>query len=126
MLAHCYTPHCTPGPSPYDYKRKVQGSHTRRLAARENGLPDGLSLSLSLADACSPPTASAPDLGTGQHGGRRIPLLPVSSPLCALSRADLSGLGHAATVYSSVQGPPRVETPTMMLQSGWDVFENKT
>jgi hypothetical protein len=22
-LAHCYTPHCTPGPSPYAYKRKV-------------------------------------------------------------------------------------------------------
>jgi hypothetical protein len=37
MLAHCYTPHCTPGPSPYAYKRKVQGSLTRRLAARGNG-----------------------------------------------------------------------------------------
>jgi hypothetical protein len=36
-LAHCYTPHCTPGPSPYAYKRKVEGSRTRRLAARENG-----------------------------------------------------------------------------------------
>jgi hypothetical protein len=44
-LAHCYTPHCTPGPSPYAYKRKVQGSRTRRLAARENGLADSLSLS---------------------------------------------------------------------------------
>jgi hypothetical protein len=49
-LAHYYTPpHCTPGPSPYAYKRKVQGSRTRRLAARENGLADGLSLSLSLS-----------------------------------------------------------------------------
>jgi hypothetical protein len=37
MLAHCYTPHCTPGPPPYAYKRKVQGSLTRRLAAREDG-----------------------------------------------------------------------------------------
>jgi hypothetical protein len=45
-------PHCTPGPSPYVYKRKDQGSRTRRLAARENGLAD--SLSLSLADACNP------------------------------------------------------------------------
>jgi hypothetical protein len=35
------------------------------------------------------------------------------SPLRALSRADPSGLGHAATIYSSVQGPPRVETPTV-------------
>jgi hypothetical protein len=35
------------------------------------------------------------------------------SPLRALSRADPSGLGHAATIYSSVQGPPGVETPTV-------------
>jgi hypothetical protein len=35
----------------------------------------------------------------------------VSSP-CVPSRADPSGLGHAATIYSSVQGPPGVETPT--------------
>jgi hypothetical protein len=51
-LAHCYTPHCTPGPSPYAYKRKVQGSRTRRLAARENRLAD--SLSLSHVSACNP------------------------------------------------------------------------
>jgi hypothetical protein len=31
------------------------------------------------------------------------------SPLRAPSRADPSGLGHAATIYSSVQGPPRGE-----------------
>jgi hypothetical protein len=70
-------------------------------------------VSLSLADACNPPTASAPDLGAGQHGGRGIPLLPVSSPLRAPSRADPSGLGHATTIYSLVQGPPGVETPTV-------------
>jgi hypothetical protein len=40
-------PHYTPGPSPYAYKRKVQGSRTRRLAARENGLADSPSLSPS-------------------------------------------------------------------------------
>jgi hypothetical protein len=39
-------PHCTPGPSPYAYKRKVQGSRTRRLATRENG-PTHKALSLS-------------------------------------------------------------------------------
>jgi hypothetical protein len=38
-------------------------------------------------------------------------LPPAFSPLCAPSRADPSGLGHAATIYSSVQGPPGVETP---------------
>jgi hypothetical protein len=35
----------------------------------------------------------------------------VSSPLCAPSRANPSGLGHATTIYSSVQGPPGVKTP---------------
>jgi hypothetical protein len=35
------------------------------------------------------------------------------SPLCVPSRANPSGLGHAATIYSSVQGPPGVETPTV-------------
>jgi hypothetical protein len=45
-------PHCTPGPSPYIYKRKVQGPRTTKVAARENGLTDRLSL--SLANACNP------------------------------------------------------------------------
>jgi hypothetical protein len=35
------------------------------------------------------------------------------SPLCVPSRANPSGLGHAAIIYSSVQGPPRVEMPTV-------------
>jgi hypothetical protein len=38
-------------------------------------------------------------------------LPPAYSPLRAPSRADPSGLGHAATIYSSVQGPPGFETP---------------
>jgi hypothetical protein len=43
-----------------------------------------------------------------------FPLFSLSStPLCAPSRAYPSGLGHAATIYSSVQGPPGVETPTV-------------
>jgi hypothetical protein len=39
--------------------------------------------------------------------------LRLLSPLRAPSRADPSGLGHAATIYSSVQGPPGFETPTV-------------
>jgi hypothetical protein len=111
-LAHCYTPHCTPRPSPYAYKRKVQGSHTRRLAARENGpTHKALALALSHANACNPLLQAHPSaLGVGQHEGRGFPLL--FSPLCVPSRADPSRLGHAATIYSSVQGPPGVETPT--------------
>jgi hypothetical protein len=38
---------------------------------------------------------------------------PYYFPPCVPSRADPSGLGHAATIYSSVQGPPGVETPTV-------------
>jgi hypothetical protein len=41
-------------------------------------------------------------------------LPPSSSPLRAPSRADPSGLGHAATIYSSVQGPPRVRNADSM------------
>jgi hypothetical protein len=40
--------------------------------------------------------------------------VPLIAPPCVLSRADPSGLGHVATIYSSVQGPPGVETLTML------------
>jgi hypothetical protein len=39
-----------------------------------------------------------------------VPLFPP----CVPSRADPSGLGNAATIYSSVQGPPGVETPIVV------------
>jgi hypothetical protein len=45
-LAHCYTSHCTPGPSPYAYKRKVQGTRTKGWPRGEDGTTRaGLSLS---------------------------------------------------------------------------------
>jgi hypothetical protein len=100
-LAHCYTPYCTPGPSPYVYKRKVQGPRTREVAAREDGLTHRLSLSLSLANACNPLLQAHPPWA--QDNTSRGSLF--CSP-CVPSRADPSGLGHAATIYSSVQGPP--------------------
>jgi hypothetical protein len=54
-LAHCYAPRCTPGPSPYIYKRKVQGPHTRRWPRERTGRTRfALSLSLSVANACNP------------------------------------------------------------------------
>jgi hypothetical protein len=46
-------PHCTPGPSPYAYKRKVQGSRTEGWPRGRTGWQI-VSLSLSLADACNP------------------------------------------------------------------------
>jgi hypothetical protein len=70
---------------------------------REDGLTD--SLSLSLANACNPLLQAHP-LWAQDNTSH-------SFPSCVPSLADLSGLGHAATIYSSVQGPPGVETPTV-------------
>jgi hypothetical protein len=81
-----------------------------RLAARENRLADSISLSLSLANACNPLLQAHPTWVQDNTESADSPLL--SSPLCDPSRTDPSGLGHAATIYSSVQGPPGVETPT--------------
>jgi hypothetical protein len=51
-LAHSYTPHCTPGPSPCIYKREVQGLPAGgRAEGRAN--EQAHSLSLSLANACN-------------------------------------------------------------------------
>jgi hypothetical protein len=109
-LAHCYAPRCTPGPSPYIYKRKVQGPHTRRWPRGRTGRRTRLSLSLSLVNACNPLLQAHPPWA--QDNTRpRFPLTVF--PPCVPSRADPSGLGHAATIYSSVQGPPGVETPTV-------------
>jgi hypothetical protein len=46
-LAHCYISHCTPGPSPYAYKRKVQGPLTKGWPRGEGR--DGARVSLSLS-----------------------------------------------------------------------------
>jgi hypothetical protein len=80
---------------------------------REDG-PTRKSLALSHADACNPLLQAHPTWAQDNTKATGFPFLPVSfSPLCAPSRADPSGLGHAATIYSSVQGPPGVETPTV-------------
>jgi hypothetical protein len=110
MLAHCYTPHCTPGPSPYIYKRKVQGSRTRRWPRGRTSRRTRPSLSLSHANTCNPLLQAHPPWARDNTR----PWFPLYCfPPCVPSRADPSGLGHAATIYSSVQGPPGVETPTV-------------
>jgi hypothetical protein len=80
------------------------------LATREDG-PTHKALSLSHANACNPLLQAHPPWAQDNTKAAGSPLL--FSPLCVPSRADPSGLGHAATIYSSVQGPPRVETPTV-------------
>jgi hypothetical protein len=96
-------PHCTPGPSPYIYKRKVQGPRTRRWPCGRTGRRTG---SPSLANACNPLLQAHPPWAQDNTSrGSLSPFVP--------SRADPSGLGHAATIYSSVQGPPGVKTSTV-------------
>jgi hypothetical protein len=48
-LAHSYTPHCMSGPSPYVYKREVQGHPGGGFARGRSGRTDSLSLPLPLA-----------------------------------------------------------------------------
>jgi hypothetical protein len=69
-------------------------------------------------DACNPLLQAHPTWAWDKHEGRgfhlsRLSPSGFSSPLRAPSRADPSGLGHAAIIYSSVQGPPGFETPTV-------------
>jgi hypothetical protein len=117
-LAHCYTPHCTPGSSPYAYKRKVQGPLTEGWPRGEGR--DGARVSLSLPPAWTLVTPYCKRTRPGRETNTKAAgfpfyacLPPASSPLHAPSRADPSGLRHAATIYSSVQGPPGFKTPTV-------------
>jgi hypothetical protein len=104
-------PHCTPGPSPYIYKRNFQGSRTRRWSRGRMGWRTRPSLSLSPTRTLVTPYCK--HIRPGRRTTRR-PRFPLTVfPPCVPSRTNPSGLGHAATIYSSVQGPPGVETPTV-------------
>jgi hypothetical protein len=99
--------------------RKVQGPLTEGWPRGEGRDDAHKPLALSHADACNPLLQAHPTWARDKHEGRGFPLLRLSpsgsiSPLRAPSRADPSGLGHAATIYSSVQGPPGVKTLTLI------------
>jgi hypothetical protein len=74
-------PHCTPGPSPYIYKRKVQGPHTGGWSRGRTGRRTG-SLSLSLANACNPLLQAHPPWAQ-DNTSRGSP------PLCSISRRPI-------------------------------------
>jgi hypothetical protein len=101
MLAHCYSPivHLDPLLTP------IKG---RSRALVWEGWPRGRTgpLSLSHADACNPLLQAHPTWAQGNTKAAGFPLCLFSSPLRAPSHADPSGLGHAATIHSSVEGPP--------------------
>jgi hypothetical protein len=77
-LAPCYISYCTPGPSPYAYKKKVQGTRTRRLAARGNGTAR-ISLSLSPTRTLVTPYCKRTRPGRGTNTkAAGFPFTPVS------------------------------------------------
>jgi hypothetical protein len=67
-------PHCTPGPSPYIYKRKVQGSRTRRWPRGRTSRRTG-SLSLSPSRTLVTPYCKCIRPGRRTTRGRGFPLL---------------------------------------------------
>src|SRR5688572_8536539 len=111
MLAQCYIPHCTPGPSPYANKRKVQGSRTRRLAAQENG-PASKSPTLSHADACNPLLQAHPTWAQDNTKAAGFPFTCFFPPSCPVSRRPIWARTRGD---NSLVGPrtPGVETPTV-------------
>jgi hypothetical protein len=67
MLAHCYTSHCTPGPSPYAYKRKVQGPLTEGWPRGEGRDDARTGLSLPLARTLVTPYCKRTRPGRGTN-----------------------------------------------------------
>jgi hypothetical protein len=117
-LAHCYVSHCTPGPSPYAYKRKVQGPLTKGWPRGEGR--DGARVSLSL-----PPTRTLvtpyckrtrPGRGTNTKAAS-FPFyacLPPAFPPFALHLAPTHlGWGTRQQFTRRSRDPPGVETPTV-------------
>jgi hypothetical protein len=78
-------------------------------AGERAGAQGSRSLSLSPTRMLVTPYCKRIRPGRRTTRGRGFPLL---FPPCVPSHADPSGLGHAATIYSLVQGPPGVETLT--------------
>jgi hypothetical protein len=121
--ALCYTPHCTPGSSPYAYKRKDQGplregwpcGDEDETGARVRPLAPS-PVWMLVTPYCK---RTRPGRGTNTKAAGFPPLSRPSpatslSPLRARPRVDPSGLGHAATLHSSARGPLGLETPTKL------------
>jgi hypothetical protein len=96
-LAHSYTPIVHLDPLLASIEGRSRASCER--VAREDGLTNRITLSLSLANACNPYCKRIP-------AWRRITRATFCPP-CVPSRANPSGLGHAATILLVGPGNPR-------------------
>jgi hypothetical protein len=106
-LAHSYTPIVHLDPLLASIKGGPEPSCER--VARENGLTNRLTLSLSLSRArtlATPTTSASP--------WRRITRAAFSPLVFHLAPTHL-GWDTQRQIYSSVQGPPGVETPTVFI-----------
>jgi hypothetical protein len=103
-LAHSYTPHCTPGPSPCIYKREVQGLPAR--GSRGGTRKQTGSLSLSLARTLVTPTTSTPTW---------CEIIRVVFPLMFHLTPTHLGRGTQRQIHWLAYGPPGPETPTSLL-----------
>jgi hypothetical protein len=92
MLAPCYISYCTPGPSPYAYKRKVQGTHKGGWPHGEDGTTRA-SLSLPPMRALVTPYCkrNRPGRGTTRRPWvSPLRLSPTSfPPSCSVSRRPI-------------------------------------
>jgi hypothetical protein len=103
-LAYCYTPIEHLDPLLASIKGRARAL-IRGVVAREDGLTNRLALSLSPSRTLVTPTASASTLAQ-DNMSRGFP------PFVFRLAPTHLGWGTRRQFYSSVQGPPRVETPT--------------
>jgi hypothetical protein len=97
MQAAC---NCTKGMHPFDFDASSMEAQNHTSCNRRAGY--------YVRETAHPlvPIPRLLDCGTGAATRGDPAVSPYCFPPCVPSRADPSGLGHASTIYSSVQGPP--------------------
>jgi hypothetical protein len=111
-LAHCYTPivHLDPLLAPIKGRSRALLQRVGRAGKDGTALAQGFSLppAWTLVTPYCKRTRPGRGANTKAAGSTSHACLPPAalSPLRVPPRADPSGLGHATTIYSSVQGPP--------------------
>jgi hypothetical protein len=111
-LAHCYTPivHLDPLLAPIKGRSRALLQRVGRAGKDGTALAQGFSLppAWTLVTPYCKRTRPGRGANTKAAGSTSHACLPPAalSPLRGPPRADPSGLGHATTIYSSVQGPP--------------------